>query len=47
MPSHSGWLWCSVARTHVFKNTRVTTTQNMAYEISRIIGANLTSLLTD
>ncbi len=31
-PNHSGWLWCSVARTHVFKNTSVTINQNIHWK---------------
>ena len=31
--SHSGWLWCSVARTQVFRKTRITMSQNIHWDL--------------
>ena len=31
--SHAGWWWCSVARTHVLRKTRVTMSQNIHWDL--------------
>ena len=31
--SHGGWWWCSVARTQVFRKTRVTISQNIHWDL--------------